>query len=332
MLTRLARRAYGGRALADGMAEGEEHVARLRTALRRLQVRVPRVHLEASGQRVLAMGIAEGRSLKEVLDVIAQSPKEDAEKAAAWFAALLLFVIVPLWGKMLLVVGCCHADPHPGNFKVDGIPGLEEVIAAQPVFTPPRRGLLSRLVGGGAAAEPAAPPPLTFNILDWGSCVDLDDGLRQTLCRLLVSLGELRAAQRRLGEAAGDEAARAAETEAKRKVADCIRTLGVQGEPGQEEFLAALGMALFDPSVAATHPELRGGKVEQLGRTFSAGSGIGKVLRVVAILVGMCRELERRLNSQAADRLPTAVSRGDQPFVELFLVDLWRPFAEEGLA
>lgn len=330
MLTRLARRAYGGKALSDGLAEGEEHVARLRSALRRLQVKVPKVLVEASGQRVLAMQLAEGRSLKEVLDVITQSPKEDSEKAAAWFAALLLFVIVPLWGKMLLVVGCCHADPHPGNFKVDGIPGLEEVMPDP--HHAPRRTFLSRLVCGSTPqVQEVDPEPLTFHILDWGSCVDLEDGMRTSLCRLLRSLGKLRSAQRRLDEVPNDEAARAAQVEGKREAAASIRTLGVEGGADQDEFLAALGMALFDPSVAHSHPALRGNKAEALGRTFSAGSGMGKVLRVVAILVGMCRELERRLNEQVAGRMQ-ATARGDRPFVELFLVDLWSPFAEEGLA
>merc|ERR1719382_2400473 len=98
------------------------------------------------------MDLAGGRSLKEVLDVVAGGDPDSAQKAAAWFAALLLFVIAPLWGRMLLVVGCCHADPHPGNFRVDGIPGLEEAMPAPiapAASPPPRRGFLGRLVGGG---------------------------------------------------------------------------------------------------------------------------------------------------------------------------------------
>jgi len=326
--------------LADGLAEGEEHVARLRAALRSLRVQVPKVYVEASGPHVLAMAVAEGRSLKEVLDVISQGGEKEAQKAAAWFAALLLFVIVPLWGKMLLVVGCCHADPHPGNFKVDGIPGLE----APPAATGDTRrpGLWGRLRGGGCP-EPEV-SELSLWVLDWGSCVDLDDDVRKTLCRLLVSLSSLRQARRtqegQPGADRDDPAREAAATAMEAEVAACIRALGVQAE--EDAFLAALGMALFDPAVATSHPQLRGGRAEEeMGRSFPANSSIGKVLRVVAILVGICREMERRLNNEAAGRVAAARGSGsgeamepanDRPFVELFLVELWRPFAEEGLA
>jgi len=130
------------------------------------------------------------------------------------------------------------------------------------------------------------------------------------------------------------------EAEARRRAADCLRALGVGGE---DATLAALGMALFDPAMRS-HPDLRG-QAEELGRSFHAGSGLGKVLRVVAILVGISRELETRLNREVRERLPAeAASRlgalgapssqtsDGEPFFELFLVELWRPFAEEGLA
>lgn len=284
------------------------------------------------------MAMAEGRSLKEVLDLIARSTEESAQKAAAWFAALLIFVIVPLWGKMLLVIGCCHADPHPGNFKVDGIPGLEEAVSgagASP--TPSRRtgGLLSRFCGGVGTRAPEPPPPLTLWVLDWGSCVDLEDGLRQTLCRLLLGLSKIRSLgpihTEVVGSGATQSTQSAAQVAAEAEVADCIRALGVQSD--DDSFLAALGMALFDPSIGKTHPRLHGGRAEEeLGRSFPTGSGVGKVLRVVAILVGICRELEMRLNDEVAERLPSSQGERDRPFVELFLVELWRSFAEEGLA
>mmetsp|Transcript_122640 Transcript_122640/g.392600 ORF Transcript_122640/g.392600 Transcript_122640/m.392600 type:complete len:446 (+) Transcript_122640:820-2157(+) len=353
LVTRLTRQAFGGRAVVETLAAGEEHVNRLRVALRRLQVEVPSVMREASGEQVLAMSLAHGRSLTEVLDVVAHGPKEHAEKAAAWFAALLMFVVVPLWGKMLLVVGCCHADPHPGNFKVDCVPGLEEAMSpasdssALPPPPAPRRGLLSRVTrGGGGSAPPikelGAECPIRLSILDWGSCVDLGDDIRQTLCKLLVSLSALRIAQGQLQDDPDDVVALVAAAEATTGAAASVRQLGIQPSEGcGDAFLAALGMALFDPSVAANHPELRGGKAEQLGRSFPASSGLGKVLRVVAILVGICRELETKLNDEATDRaqamggIPGAASRAsngsDRPFVELFLVELWRPFAEEGL-
>lgn len=47
LVTRLARQAFGGRAVAETLAAGEEHVNRLRVALRRLQVEVPSVIREA---------------------------------------------------------------------------------------------------------------------------------------------------------------------------------------------------------------------------------------------------------------------------------------------
>lgn len=180
-----------------------------------------------------------------------------------------------------------------------------------------------------APAEPEdAAAALSLWVLDWGSCVDLDEHVRQTLCRLVLGLSELRVARRRMEAAPGDAAAEGAEAEAVRGVAACARLLGVRSE--DDRFLAALAMVLFDPSLASTHPDLRGGRAEEeLGRSFPASSSMGKVLRVIAIMVGICRELEARMNEEAASRL--SGGQADQPFLELFLVELWRPFAEEGL-
>eukprot|EP00927_Polykrikos_kofoidii_P049462 TRINITY_DN43505_c0_g1_i1.p1 TRINITY_DN43505_c0_g1~~TRINITY_DN43505_c0_g1_i1.p1 ORF type:complete len:722 (-),score=121.56 TRINITY_DN43505_c0_g1_i1:187-2352(-) len=337
-LKHVACRAYGGKELAEDVARGETHVARLRVAIKCLQVRVPKVYAEASGPHVLSMSLAGGRSLKQVLDVASARRGDEAEKAAAWFAALLLFVIVPLWGKMLLVLGCCHADPHPGNFKVDGIPGLdilddEELAASQP---PPKRGLLSRfLCCGGARNQTVEPAPsLTLWVLDWGSCVDLRRDVRSNLCALLVSLGDLRDAQSRLKVDANDAVAGEAMAKATAEAAACIRSLGMQASDEKDAFLAAIGMALFDPSTVKGNPILKGQKLDDIGSSFAADSGIGKVLRVIAILVGMCRELETQVNQEVAGHAPAGgqTADHDRRFVELFLVDLWRPFAEAGLA
>lgn len=342
-LTRMARRAVGGRQVAQDMAEGEESIARLRTALQQLDVRVPHILTEACGPHVLVMELAEGRSLKQVLDVALQEQStgrgeadSPAQKAAAWFAALLLFVIIPLWGKMLLTLGCCHADPHPGNFKVSGIPGLEESMPL-PMPPPKQPGLLRRLTGGAPAAQAAeAPLPLTLWVLDWGSCVDLGDDMRQSLCRLVIGLSVIRRAQRSRDGGQEDAAAVAGEADATRDVAAAVRSLGVRvGEdrPDRDAFQAALGMVLFDPAVASRHPLLRETASDELGRNLPVDSTLGRVLRVVAIMVGVCREMEARINEQAAERAPARIGdRGsDRPFVELFLVELWRPFAEEGL-
>merc|ERR1711957_1140919 len=90
----------------------------------------------------------------QLLDIAMSEAEEDTtstsgaiprtQQAAAWFAALLIFVILPLWGKMLLEVGCCHADPHPGNFKVDGIPDLQAVPESTPA---PKRSLSTAVAG-----------------------------------------------------------------------------------------------------------------------------------------------------------------------------------------
>jgi len=238
---------------------------------------------------------------------------------------------------MLLTLGCCHADPHPGNFKVSGIPGLEESMPL-PAPPPAQAGLLRRLTG--RAPPPAAaevPLPLTLWVLDWGSCVDLEDDMRKSLCRLVIGLSAIRRAQRSREAGAGEAATEAAEAEATMEVAAAVRALGVrvgEGRPDQDAFQAALGMALFDPAVASSHPLLRGAASEELGRNFPVDSALGRVLRVVAIMVGVCREMEARINDKASERAPQSMGdRGsDRPFVELFLVELWRPFAEEGLA
>lgn len=346
--TRMARWAVGGRELAAGCAEGEEHLSRLRAALKTLRIRVPAVFEAASGPHVLTMEVAVGRSLKEVLDVAtlgnadgeASGPTEAAKMAAAWFSALLLFVIIPLWGKMLLEVGCCHADPHPGNFKVDGVPGLDEAVDSSNVGRrQPGSRIWSRLSRNNGPAPTACTRPITLTVLDWGSCVDLDDGARRELCRMVVGLSDLRRLAKHgdmMGSAGADSLdaeARTAEMEAIRQVAASVRAFGVtigQDREDRDEFQAALGMALFDPRVLSKHPLLRGEQAQQeLSQSIPAQSAVGKVLRVVAILVGMSCELERRINAEATDRVPQV--QADQPLVALFLADLWRPFAKEGL-
>merc|ERR1712203_944748 len=152
---------------------------------------------------------------------------------------------------------------------------------------------------------------------------------------------DLRRAQGRLREAESDTEAKSLESNATQAVASCMRSLGVEApqDAAGDAFLAGVGMALFDPSSAKNNPNIQDSQLEQLQRSFSAGSGIGKVLRVVAILVGICRELERRLNDEATERLAASgrIQNGDRqssertPFVDLFLVELWRPFAGEGM-
>lgn len=323
-MSRLAMRAYGGQSFAEQAVDGQAHLSRLRSAIHGLKICVPKIHQEACGPHVLAMDLAKGHSLKDVLDVVELSAEDIASRAAAWFAILLLFVIVPLWGKMLLALGCCHADPHPGNFKVDGIPGLDDDMQVDSSSGTGHHGAAASLFRRGTS-----PHPFTFTILDWGSCVNLPDNTRKVICRLLLSLGELRRAQMQTTDSGNDGVSHQAEQQAVRKVAACMRELGVQADDGRDSFLAALGMVLFDPSVANQHPELRGGRADELSVTFPPESDLGKVLRVIAILVGLCRELETRVNAEVAERFPSMPTGG--PFLQLFLVDLWHPFAEEGL-
>merc|ERR1719401_2069942 len=99
--------------------------------------------------------------------------------------------------------------------------------------------------------------------------------MRKTLCRLIVSLSLLRQARRTQdGQPSADRddpATEAVATAAEAEVAACIRALGVQAD--EDAFLAALGMALFAPAVAASHPQLRGGRAEEeMGRRFPVNS------------------------------------------------------------
>merc|ERR1711948_238665 len=126
-----------------------------------------------------------------------------------------------------------------------------------------------------------------------------------------------------------DQSLAALEATASRTVATCMRSLGVEAsqDAAGDAFLAAVAMTLFDPSSAKDNPHLSPGCLEDLQQALPAGSGVGKVLRVVAILVGICRELETRLNQELRERMPAqAASRigveglsDGQPFFELFL-------------
>merc|ERR1719265_1464886 len=112
---------------------------------------------------------------------------------------------------------------------------------------------------------------MTLWILDWGSCVDLEDDMRKSLCRLVRGLSVLHRVQRSKAAGQEDTATAVAEADATCEVADAVRSLGVrvgEGRPDQDAFQAALGMALFDPAVAANNPLLQGAASEELGRSL----------------------------------------------------------------
>merc|ERR1712085_26983 len=95
---------------------------------------------------------------------------------------------------------------------------------------------------------PPADLGVTLWILDWGSCVDLDDSVRKCLCRLVIGLSDVRSSQQRLRETPDDQSMVALEESATKDVAACMRSLGVEAsqDAAGNAFLAAVAMTLFD--------------------------------------------------------------------------------------
>lgn len=83
---------------------------RLRGVLARSGIRVPQVHLEHTRERVLVTEFAPGETLART--DLASLPRERREALAQRIAGA--------WVDMLLEEGLFHADPHGGNFILDG--------------------------------------------------------------------------------------------------------------------------------------------------------------------------------------------------------------------
>ena len=64
-------------------------------------------------------------------------------------------ILVPLFGRLLLHEGLCHADPHPGNFKLE-----------------PNRNKSGRH---------------TMWILDWGGVLEVTTRKKLSLCRVILA-------------------------------------------------------------------------------------------------------------------------------------------------
>ncbi len=77
---------------------------------------IPAVIPECSSRRVLAMELIEGERLTEFLD------RQDADDPAAKDRALA--IMLRAFCQQILQDGVFHADPHPGNFLVQGGPRL----------------------------------------------------------------------------------------------------------------------------------------------------------------------------------------------------------------
>lgn len=281
-----------------GMPEPERRMKTVKETLAKLQIKVPNVWREHSSAHVMCMDLAPGKSLKRYLDEALDESAAVAERedAQMWFTVLWICVIVPLWGKMLLEVGNCHADPHPGNF---------------------------RFFDGKGAAR-GTPP--SFWILDWGSIIEVPEATRRSLCSLIMNLARWRRTvqsedeQERLTAGPGGPCVRA--------VAQTMRAIGCKDGPSgpNDDLLAAIAMSIFDPEVRNTHELLRGGGDGQdvFEQSFPTDSLIGKILRIIAILVGVCRSIQSSINLKS-----TAMHQDAQ--VDLFLVELWLAFAEEGI-
>ncbi len=73
-------------------------------------IRIPRVHREASGERVLTMELVSGLRLEELLE---RHPRPEAETDARSVAGAAIYRFV--FGSLFLHRRI-YADPHPGNF------------------------------------------------------------------------------------------------------------------------------------------------------------------------------------------------------------------------
>jgi ubiquinone biosynthesis protein len=100
------------------------------------QVAVPGVHHDISRGRVLVMDWIEGENLARALATCDQDTADEATR-----------ILVDAFLKQILVDGFLHADPHPGNFLLQG------------------RGEV-------------------LGIVDFGACASISNGTRLALCDL----------------------------------------------------------------------------------------------------------------------------------------------------
>lgn len=100
------------------------------------------------------------------------------------------------------------------------------------------------------------------------------------------------------------------------QVAAALRELGVQGD---DATLARVAGGLFDPGFRYGEGE---GAEQRAHVDIDPTSTLGHLLRVIAVLVGLCGQLA----ATVPERAPQLGN------VDLSLVRLWRPLAQEGLS
>ncbi len=131
----------------DYRQEGQRAMAFAIAAQGLSEVRVPKVYLELTSEKVLTLELLEGDTYKEFLAGI-----EQVDAAEKFRASRLLMKGV--WGPFLLS-GCIHSDPHPGNYLLlpDGRIGVLDFGAIKEL-SPAWVSVNRRLFAAVCAGEP----------------------------------------------------------------------------------------------------------------------------------------------------------------------------------
>ena len=111
------------------------------------QVAVPGVHHDISRRRVLVMDWIEGENLARALATCDQDTADEATR-----------ILVDAFLKQILVDGFLHADPHPGNFLLQGkgeVLGIVDFGACASIRNPTRLAMCD-LYEAGISNDPAA--------------------------------------------------------------------------------------------------------------------------------------------------------------------------------
>ena len=134
---------------------------------RRRVVTVPEVYADASGQRVLTMGLVDGAALSDSAEHIAALDPERRDFLAETLMSTVL--------EQILVYGVFHADLHPGNvlLKSDGTLGLIDFGAVGIIERSRRQHMTAFLLAALSENDVAAADALLL-IVDAPDDVDLD--------------------------------------------------------------------------------------------------------------------------------------------------------------
>ncbi|CAD7929538.1 unnamed protein product [Amoebophrya sp. A25] len=321
----------------------------------------------ASLTRNASTGVASPGQQEEATEVENDEDHLGSELANPSNAGLILAVtffsiLVPLFGRMLMHEGICHADPHPGNFKLSGR-NLWILDWGTILEVPVRkRRLFSRLVLNNFRRQKF----ILQGAINEHKDDNTADGGEQTSGASASAAPDKQQFPSSGPTGAGcKENVKAMLAELRKSMANDMRSLMPNPERAAElsdEYLEQAACALFDPNIQEADRKMgvmrnRDPNATLQGEDLSEllAPPLSQVVRMVAILVGILSQLEemfaKELEKSNAKRgtdggsaaEPRATKSGESSATttdssppssaprQLWLPELWAPLAEEAI-